>query len=303
MALLLVFYAQETFRGYLTLEDEWERQHEEERDQTDRAANEITGRCRVPDLPPASINDCLAAELNRYIAEDHSDQDLQAQAQMAYWAQALFWLTSGTAVISFGGLVALVVSLRQTGRAITNSRELGEEQVRAANQAVVFAQESAKAARDAVSAERAWVIWQKWRIAYDKNGNFGIAIDWHNAGRSPAIHVSIYHRAYLTHPGNESYKFPPGESDDGARAIMGPGINLASDYLSINAAEYEMVKHGDALWLHYCRITYSTVFDPDVRVHTEMCASVDIYGEKTLGDGRTVPDFDMAPVGPQNTAT
>lgn len=127
----LTYGGVQTFRGYLALEDEWERQHEEERDQTGRAADQIANRCRVPDVPPASVNDCLAAELDRYIGEDHSDQDLQAQAHMAFWAQALFWLTVVTAIISFGGLILLIVSLGQTRRAISDTREIGEAQVRA----------------------------------------------------------------------------------------------------------------------------------------------------------------------------
>ena len=50
---------------------------------------------------------------------------------MAYWAQALFWLSAVGAIISVTGIYLLFVSLRHTRTAIADTREIGEAQVRA----------------------------------------------------------------------------------------------------------------------------------------------------------------------------
>lgn len=50
---------------------------------------------------------------------------------MAYWAKVMFFTSAGGLVVSIFGLIALFISLAQTRKAIADTREIGEAQVRA----------------------------------------------------------------------------------------------------------------------------------------------------------------------------
>ncbi|MER9223010.1 hypothetical protein NKI48_29780 [Mesorhizobium sp. M0644] len=57
--------------------------------------------------------------------------DLQAQQDMAFWSEWMFWISAASVVLSAAALVALYTSLRQTRTAIRVTREIGEVQTRA----------------------------------------------------------------------------------------------------------------------------------------------------------------------------
>lgn len=57
--------------------------------------------------------------------------DLQAQQDMAFWAKWMFWVSAASVVLSAFALLAVLWSLRQTSRAISDARTLGEDQTRA----------------------------------------------------------------------------------------------------------------------------------------------------------------------------
>ena len=131
---LLVFTANtamESFDRYLALDQKWRDQNQYEHTQAEKASKEIASKCGFAEVPVAFIARCLANQVQTYIEKTHSDQDLQAQKEMAYWAQALFWLTGVGAIGSFFGLWMLFRSLRHTRIAIKDTREIGEAQVRA----------------------------------------------------------------------------------------------------------------------------------------------------------------------------
>ncbi|MBQ0751546.1 MAG: hypothetical protein KBT70_15235 [Roseovarius sp.] len=120
-----------TLMGALDVGKQWEQRNFAELRQTDQAANQIADIC-ADLIPPAErLADCLAIEIKDYVNRKHSDQDLIAQKDMAYWAQALFWLTSFGAVVSVVGVWAIFLSLKHTRIAISDTREIGEAQVRA----------------------------------------------------------------------------------------------------------------------------------------------------------------------------
>lgn len=128
LALNIIYAA---LMGGLELHNEWREQHEYERNQTREATKTIARDCGIAQFFAFRLADCLAEQVNRYIEEEHRDQDLQAQKDMAYWAQMLFWLTGFGSLISIVGIVLLFASLRQTSKAISDTREIGEKQVRA----------------------------------------------------------------------------------------------------------------------------------------------------------------------------
>lgn len=106
-----------------------------EKTQTERerqkATEEIAARCNVLLDPTHTLRGCLARELEAYEKKANTDKDLEAQQDMAFWAQAVFWLTAIGAAISAFGIYFVWLSLRQTRQAISTDREVGHAQVRA----------------------------------------------------------------------------------------------------------------------------------------------------------------------------
>jgi len=106
-----------------------------EKTQTERerqkATEEMAARCNVLLDPSHTLRGCLARELEAYEKKANTDKDLEAQQDMAFWAQAVFWLTAIGAAISAFGIYFVWLSLRQTRQAISTDREVGHAQVRA----------------------------------------------------------------------------------------------------------------------------------------------------------------------------
>ncbi|RFB95288.1 hypothetical protein B5K11_10110 [Rhizobium leguminosarum bv. trifolii] len=96
-----------------------------------KATDEIAARCNVILLPGETLRSCIAREVNAYEEKANTDKDLEAQQDVAFWAQAQFWLTITGTAISILGLWFVWQSLRQTRQAISNDREVGHAQVRA----------------------------------------------------------------------------------------------------------------------------------------------------------------------------
>lgn len=96
-----------------------------------QAADHIAAKCNSPSAPAGFVQECLSAEIRAYQDQDTTNQDLQAQQEMAFWA---FWMFSASVaglVVSIAGLGLLLMSLMQTRTAIRDTREIGEAQVRA----------------------------------------------------------------------------------------------------------------------------------------------------------------------------
>ena len=95
------------------------------------ATEEIASRCNIIFDVDQTLRACLARELEAYEHKANTDKDLEAQQDMAFWAEASFWLTGFATAISGFGLFFVWQSLRQTRQAISTDREVGHAQVRA----------------------------------------------------------------------------------------------------------------------------------------------------------------------------
>lgn len=105
-------------------------QHATKSDQ-DKAADEIASNCSVVTQVNPALRDCLREAVLAYQKKNNTNQDLEAQKDMAYWAFVTALVGGFGLLISVGGLYLLFQSLRQTRQAITNDRAIGEAQVRA----------------------------------------------------------------------------------------------------------------------------------------------------------------------------
>ena len=91
--------------------------------------DEIAQACHGGDF--IAFRNCISNKLETYYKDQATNEDLNAQKDMAFWA---FWLLLATVLsilISLAGLYLLLDSLRQTRRSISDTREIGQAQVRA----------------------------------------------------------------------------------------------------------------------------------------------------------------------------
>lgn len=106
-----------------------------ERDR-DAASQEISKACFDADF--AVFSKCISEKVASYYKQQATNQDLQAQQDMAFWAAALFMLGIAQVVLSGVGIFFIWRSLRLNRDAVTAAvesntvtREIGEAQVRA----------------------------------------------------------------------------------------------------------------------------------------------------------------------------
>lgn len=94
-----------------------------------KANYEIAHACHGRDF--ITFRNCVSDKLEAYYKEQTTNEDLKAQKDMAFWAGWLLILTVFSILISLAGLYLLLDSLRQTRRSISDTREIGQAQVRA----------------------------------------------------------------------------------------------------------------------------------------------------------------------------
>ena len=139
------------------------------------------------DRDGSAFDSCIVDHLEAYYRQQATNQDLQAQQDMAFWAACLF--ISSTILTAIG-----IYLLWQT---LTASRETLVE----ARMATKAAVEAADAAREALGAERAWLTFHSVGIAHHQNvtipsgttheKGMGVWIVWMNNGRSPSINTIV----------------------------------------------------------------------------------------------------------------
>lgn len=96
-----------------------------------KAALQIARSCAVPHAPADIVGMCILGKIETYREQAVSDEDLEAQQQMARWTVVMGVVGVVSVPLSAFGLLALWFSLSQTRQAITTDREVGHAQVRA----------------------------------------------------------------------------------------------------------------------------------------------------------------------------
>ena len=144
----------------------------------DKSADEIAEDCQDPDVV---FRDCVRKNLEAHYKDQATNEDLQAQQDMAYWA---FWLLIASAVgiiVSCFGVVLLIRSI-----------DLGREaniQARKAADAAVSANQMMR------QEQRPWVTLDRDLICEITETDHGISLTWHynfsNKGKSPAHDIRL----------------------------------------------------------------------------------------------------------------
>jgi hypothetical protein len=226
-------------------------------------------------------------------------RDLDAQESMAAstkqlltisWWQ-LFLGVAGTlvAAVGTGGLVySLILNKRATAAAIA----------------------AVDAARDALGAERAWVM-MIGQTAYSSPDAFtdagrteqiGIALRWRNDGRSPALNMKAHMQLSVTASPDTLPDLSPHDAKDGEQgSVLGPGSEVATGPAYLHRHLFDqLLRHERALYV-YGRVEYIDTFRQDLQRVTEGLYLVEINMVADAGYLR--PHFSLAPRGQKHVAS
>lgn len=236
----------------------------------DKAADDIAANCSVVAQVNPALRNCLREAVQAYQKKNNTNQDLEAQKDMAYWAFVTALVSAAGLLISIGGLYMLFQSLRQTRQAITNDRQIGEAQVRA------------YLAIDPIT--QATKIDSKVR-------SFKATLVIKNTGQSPAYNVRQISKMFM-----EKYPLPrdqgdlfvpdPSSVERGSTLPAGGTLNVPVDLDEpLTEAQFKSaMNNGDDRLYMASIVFYDSVFKERLSNKTKFCA----YWEKseTLADGK-----------------
>lgn len=257
----------------------------------------------------AAIRDVIPQEdqEQRRSEEGRDQADLEAQQDMAFWAQWMFWVNTGTTLLTFVGLFLIWRTLTAT-KSAAKAAWCGVEEARGATQAAIRA---AEAAGDAVAAERAWLTMATINTQFHKDlriGNAGhekalaLTVQWLNSGRSPANNTRITcHGAVIAH--DDDIPTFSEEPNDDFSFVIGPGMDVESMTFYITGADLDAFMSKSRKAIVYSKALYFDVFNKATERVSESCASVEYSGARIGRNGESSPNFSIFAVGRQNTTS
>ncbi len=252
-----------------------------------QASRNISSECAVSNAPPGFVAECLAAHVEAYERRRNTNQDLQAQQDMAYWALLMFGASAAGLLVSVGGLILLLRSLRQTETAISTDREVGHAQV------------------------RAYLTIDPGMPDAIKPGHMPVVeIKIKNTGQSPAYFVkyiaTIRVETHPLSPGNEWYIFPASEQTETVGMTLpsqGDFAARAEGAEALTAEDIQSAMNGADKRIYLaCIVYYKDVFR-EQRI-TRFCAYLDDSGKTLPGpDGRMLKAYSWVVAPINNEAT
>lgn len=222
-------------------------------------------------------------------------EDVAAQKSMAESAKMVVWLTVLQIFLAFLGTIALIYSL------ILNRR--------ATNAAI----EASKSAREALGADRAWLLFDNFDLANISNSHvygkdirsgLGLTPRWKNVGRSPAtgvvsnteFKVILRDEPQLVVPDFELAL--PMHQNMGA-ATIGPGGVCQSQMQALDDVDTAKFKNQEIKILIHCRVWYYDVYHPETRRESVATIFCVFWGVRYNG-GIEEPNIGFSPMGAQN---
>jgi hypothetical protein len=176
------------------------------------------------------------------LSEIVSVLDLAAQQDMAFWTRLTFFASAASVLLSLGALIGLFLSLRQTRRAIADTREIGEYQI----QAYVHAS----------------------KLEYAGAGRLNLYCK--NTGATPAAYFSVASDTRVVKISDIKASDPTEASGFKTWPALGGGdersVGLTVDVKSVLDFQNGLRKEDEAL-LVVGRILYRTIFNHDHETH------------------------------------
>lgn len=115
LALLVIAFGASiglTMNGYAELQKAYATYQATADSDREASANKIESTCFNTDR--AKFSECLRGQIKSYYQQQATNQDLQAQQDMAFWAKALFFLGIGQAVASLIGIYLVWRTFNET---------------------------------------------------------------------------------------------------------------------------------------------------------------------------------------------
>lgn len=299
------------YANHLTAQSTAENQPRQEESTTDANQEREEQGGETEDLTAAlegieaAIRDLIAEE-DKIAAEaqqNREQRDLEAQEDMAIWAERMFYATAATVALTLVALYAIIRTLHHTRRAADYTEGMLVE-AKATTVAAVTNVEIAQTT--STNQLRPWLAFRGFNNMHlqdtQNNGSqepIGIGFQpiLENFGQSPAIIESNYTNFRLVKPSEPTPSFIADLQID--RGVFGPHVNVNLPTQSIFGDEYEKVMSGELHFVLYSKVVYSGPLSAGINSETE--STVRISRNGTSEDG--YPNFNKRPDGPQNTLT
>lgn len=208
----------------------------------------------------AEIKECFAADEGTRRSETRAEQNLNAQQEMADWAEAMLWTSIISTLVTAIGVVYVALTLAETRNA-----------VKAADDAVVVTREIGQAQ------VRAYIA-----IGNLKVDGFLVGIKpvvsftIKNVGQSPASRFQIVTRVmYDRGPVPAKFRFA-GEKWDGMRIDIPAGgtTNQETELPTLSNDIYEEFSSGQRTLMAFGLVRYQTIFGKQCR--SVFCGFLDL---------------------------
>ncbi|WP_441236611.1 hypothetical protein [Bradyrhizobium sp. 930_D9_N1_4] len=262
--------------------------------------------------PNATIE--RVSEVTEHPTSHHEAKSKKEETDEAL-AYYTLWLTVFTGVLAFAtiALGGATFGLYFTGeKQIKFLRESSEVQSRDMQASLKIAKDAATAAAEAAYSERAWItpdgidaaaITNLFVDGVHYSEGLGAIPKWTNTGRSPAIQLEIFTTAMIV-PLEATIPVFDMEvpNPENMKGILGPTIQGTGQMMHICGEDLSNLKARKVKWVIYSRAVYSTVFQPDIRRVSEICARAEWNGEVRQSDGSSFPRINFTATGPQNGA-
>ncbi|MBO9108022.1 MULTISPECIES: hypothetical protein [Agrobacterium] len=176
-------------------------------------------------------------ELANALGDMRALQDLQAQLDMAYWAQAMFWSSVGGCIASVVAIFLAGGTYIQSTRAISLTRQIGENQT----QAYVLAS----------------------KAEFGSKGN--ILITCSNNGETPAAYFSVNASAKVVQPGNVTASISFIDDEYKTWSALAAHSELSVTVLDSDpvVADFRRAPYTEDLLLISGQVVYRTIFGHD----------------------------------------
>lgn len=171
---------------------------------------------------------------------------------------------------------------------------------------------AAKAAKDAIGTERAWITARRVDcgtatdatvdgVHYPRAYVFSVA--WINSGRSPAVKSDIFTFHRTLGSSDQCPEFEPNWNSFDSGATIGPNLEVSGAVRAVVGKDYERFASGVAKVFIYSAVRYFDTFKKTMVRESEACFEVKLDGSLDAGGGRLIPRFSTRAVGAQCKAT
>lgn len=218
-----------------------------------------------------------------YKAQSHDAADLCAQWRAAIAAErsavateASNYIAGAGAFLTFVSICLLIWTLIQTQRSTK------------------AAEDSAKAARDALGSDRAWITFVNVDTNVDEaiavngvwSGTLGTTVNLKNSGRSPATQLNCYCDHTVVASDSAAPVFHIAEEEDRQFGVMGAEQGFSAVPKWLTKEHTRAYENGEVDWYVFYSVDYFDIFAPKIKRLSQGCLKIELNGFHEIKDIR-----------------